>query len=290
MTRVALAFLWLAHFLPLRLLAMLGQTVGMLLYAAALERRRVVRTNLRLCFPEESERAREALVRRHFRVVARSFLERALGWWAPVNRIERLVRIEGLEHWRAVSGRSAILLAPHFVGCDIGGLRLSLEQPMVTIYSQQKNAVLDAVLRKGRKRAAHSQLYSRQEGLRPVIRAMRQGHSFYYLPDMDLGARDALFVPFFGTSAATVTGLSRLAAITGAVVVPCVTRQLPGGDGYVVRYYPFWEGFPSGDLGADVRRMNAFIEERVLEMPEQYYWVHKRFKTRPPGEASPYDC
>jgi KDO2-lipid IV(A) lauroyltransferase len=132
------------------------------------------------------------------------------------------------------------------------------------------------------------ELFSRHHGVRSVVKAIRRGLPFYYLPDMDFGARDSIFVPFFGVPAATVTGLSRIARMAGAVVVPVVTRQLPGAGGYRVRFFPAWRDFPSGDLERDARRMNDFIEERVLEMPEQYFWLHKRFKTRPAGEAKYY--
>ena len=131
-------------------------------------------------------------------------------------------------------------------------------------------------------------LFSRQEGIRPIVRTLREGLPFYYLPDMDFGERDSIFVPFFGVSAATITGLSRLASVAGAVVVPAVTRQLPGAGGYVFRFYPAWTDFPGASVEEDTRRMNAFIEERVLEMPEQYFWLHKRFKTRPAGEPRFY--
>ena len=124
--------------------------------------------------------------------------------------------------------------------------------------------------------------------MRGVVKAVREGTPFYYLPDMDFGARDSIFVPFFGIPAATITGVSRLARLAHARVVPAVTRQLPGGEGYVLTFYPAWENFPSDDVVADTRRVNAFIEERVLEMPEQYYWLHKRFKTRPAGEPRFY--
>ena len=156
------------------------------------------------------------------------------------------------------------------------------------MYSRQKDPVLNRVLLRGRQRFIEPVLFSRQEGIRPVVRAVRKGLPLYYLPDMDLGSRDSIFVPFFGVQAATVTALSRIARLAGAVVVPAVTRQLPGGQGYVLRFYPAWNGFPTEDLAADVRRMNAFIEERVREMPEQYFWLHKRYKTRPPGEAKFY--
>ena len=119
-----------------------------------------------------------------------------------------------------------------------------------------------------------------------MVRALKNGLPFYYLPDQDFGAKDALFVPFFGIPAATVTALPRIAKLARAAVVPCVTRQTR--DGYVLRFYPAWENYPSGDLADDTRRMNAFIEDRVREMPEQYFWLHKRFKTRPAGEARYY--
>jgi len=282
--------MWLLHFLPGRALAWVGSALGMLLYVLGRERRWVALINLSLCFPEMSERERRRLARRHFRAFGRTFLDRAILWWASPERIARTIRVEGLENLAAAAGRPVILLAPHFVGFDMGGSRIQLEHPVVSVYSRQKNEAFDRMLLHGRLRMnASTRLYSRQEGIRPVVRAMKQGLPFYYLPDMDFGPRDAMFVQFLGVPAATVTGLARIAAMTGAVVIPCVTRQYPAGQGYVVRYDPAWEGFPSDDPAADARRMNAYIEERVHEMPEQYYWLHKRFKTRPAGGRSPYE-
>jgi KDO2-lipid IV(A) lauroyltransferase len=169
----------------------------------------------------------------------------------------------------------------------MGGTRLAYQFPgTASVYSRQKNPVLDRIFMKARTRFGEPHLVSRQEGLRSIIRVIKSGKPFYFLPDMDFGLRDAIFSPFFGVPAATITTLPRLAKLTGAAVLPIVTRQV--GDGYVVKFYPAWTDYPTGDLEADVRRMNAFIEERVLEMPEQYFWAHKRFKTRPPGEPSPY--
>ncbi|HUW50211.1 MAG TPA: lipid A biosynthesis acyltransferase [Sulfuricella sp.] len=289
MARLGIFLIWLLHFLPLGLLARFGEGFGLLLYLLGSERRRVARINLRLCFPEMPDKDREKLVRRHFRAFGRSVLERGILWWSPKSRVQKLVRIEGLEHWQAVAGNPAIWLAPHFVGLDMGGVRLTTDYPLVSMYSRQKNPLFDALLLHSRTRFGNSPMASRQDGLKPVVRAMRNGLPFYYLPDMDFGERDAVFVPFFGVPAATITGLSRLAKITGAAVVPCVTRQLPGGAGYVLKFYPAWADFPSEDVEADARRMNAFIEERIREMPEQYFWLHKRFKTRPPGEKRFYD-
>jgi len=288
LTRGALALVWLLQLLPLRLLAAIGNAFGVLLYAFGRERRRVCLINLAHCLPQLPVGEREALARRHFRVFARTFLERAILWWGSPERIRRLVRIEGMEHFEALRGGPLILLAPHFVGLDMGWTRLALEVDMVSIYSTQKNAVFNAVLLAGRRRFGHPTLLSRQRGVRPALRAMQAGQPFYYLPDMDYGERDTIFVPFFGVNAATITGVSRLARLAGARVLPCVTRMLPGGDGYVVRFLPALENYPGASIEGDTRRMNALIEEQVRQMPEQYLWVHKRFKTRPPGETPWY--
>jgi KDO2-lipid IV(A) lauroyltransferase len=289
MSALVFALMRLAHYLPLPLLALLGNTVGAAVYWLIPERRRVARVNLEKCFPALDARARERLVRAHFRAFGRAFLERSVLWWAPRKRIERLVRVEGLERLRALRGAPAILLIPHFVGLDAGVTRLSCEIDYVAMYARQKDPRFEALLAHGRRRFGDQLLVSRQQGVRALLAAMRRGRPLYYLPDLDFGARDALFVPFFGVPAATVSGLSRIARLAGARVLPCVTRMLPGGAGYEVAILPAWDNFPTDDVATDTRRMNAFIEERVREMPEQYYWLHKRFKTRPPGEARFYD-
>lgn len=288
MTRFGLGFMWLLHFLPLRLLAAIGNVFGMALYWLGRERRRVARINLRLCFPGVADDEREKLVRRHFRAFGRSLLERSILWWSRAARIKRLVRIEGWENMAPHLGKPLILMVPHFVGLDVGWTRLTLEHQMASIYSKQKNPVFNQRLLRGRLRFGMPRLLSRQEGIRPIVKAVRDGLPLYYLPDMDYGPRDALFVPFFGVTAATITGLARLANMTGARVVPSIVRQLPGGQGYEVKFYPAWENYPGEDVEDDTKRMNVFIEERVREMPEQYFWLHKRFKTRPAGEPGIY--
>ncbi len=288
MTRLALGLMWLLHFLPLSWLAPLGIGFGRLLFALAGERRRIAITNLRMCFPELTEAGRIDLARRHFEAFGRSFLERGLLWWASPARLRKLVRLEGLANFKALAGRPVILLVPHFIGLDMGGTRIMLEFDIVSIYANQKNLLFNAALLKGRSRFGGSTLLSRQEGTRKAIKAMRAGKPFYYLPDMDYGERDTIFVPFFGVPAATITGLSRLARISDAAVLPVITRMLPGGAGYVVEIGPAWTDFPGPSIEADTRRMNAFIEDEIRHMPEQYLWLHKRFKTRPPGERNPY--
>ncbi|OGS91218.1 MAG: lipid A biosynthesis acyltransferase [Gallionellales bacterium GWA2_60_18] len=286
-TRLGIFILWLLHFLPLPLLARLGDALGLLLYALSTERRSVTAINLRLCFPELTETQRTVLAKQNFQSFARSFIERGILWWSAPQRIRRLVRVEGLEHLESAGG-PVILLVPHFVALDVGWSWLTQRGDLVSVYSNQKNPVFHKKLLEGRLRFGGSRLYSRQQGLRPVIKAMNAGQPFYYLPDQDQGIRDGVFVPFFGVPTATLTALPRLAGMTGAKVVPLTVRMLPNGTGYELRFYPAWESYPSSDLIADTRRMNEFIEERVREMPEQYFWLHKRFKTRPKGEKKFY--
>ncbi len=286
--RLGIAAMWLAHWLPLALLARLGALLGSLLHLLARERRQVCATNLQRCMPGLSAAERERLARRHFRALGRAILERGLLWWASRRRLLELIRVTGIEHIERLRGRPIILFAPHFLALDAGFTRLACDFDLAAIYANQKSAPMNAVLLKGRTRFGHQRMFSRQDGVRAALVALRQGVPLYYLPDQDYGPRDAVFTPFFGVPAATITGLSRLARLAGAHVVPCVTAMLPGGRGYELRCYSAWEGFPSGDDAADARRMNAFIEERVLERPEQYNWAHKRFKTRPPGEPPFY--
>ncbi|NTV94696.1 MAG: lipid A biosynthesis acyltransferase [Thiobacillus sp.] len=284
MSRLGLAILRLLHaVLPHAGLVRLGEWLGALLHAVARERRQVVLTNLRLCFPEMAEAERTALCRANFRALGRATLLETVSWWGDRAEVERLTRFEGLENVRPHLGKPLIWLAPHFVGLNIGGVRVTAEfAPIVSLYSRIKNPHVDRLMLHARTRFGDSEMYSRRDGIKPVIRAIKKGRPFYYLPDMDFGRKDAIFVPFFGVPAATITGLSRLARATGAVVVPCITRWQDGH--FVTRFHPAWQDFPSEDVEADTRRMNAFIEDRIREMPEQYFWPHMRFKTRPEGK------
>jgi len=288
-SRLLLGLIWLIHFLPLGLQAAIGNAFGAAAFWLAASRRRVTRINLARCFPHLDPAARERLARAHFRAFIRTFVERGLLWWAPRARVERLIRVEGLEHVRALGDTPMILFVPHFVGLDAGYTRLCIELDMTGLYARQKDPVLRRLLARGRERFGNQRPVSRGEGIRVAIQAMlKERRPMYYLPDLDHGPRNAVFVPFFGVPAATVPGLSRIAKLAKARVLPCVTRLLPGGAGYVVRIEPPWEDFPTEDVEADTRRMNAHIERVCAEIPEQYLWSHRRFKTRPPGERSFY--
>ncbi|MDH5264145.1 MAG: lipid A biosynthesis acyltransferase [Betaproteobacteria bacterium] len=282
---LAFALLWALHWLPTPALGSIGRSLGRILYRFG--RGRVTDTNLALCFPDMPERERKALAQRHFEALGRSAIEMTLLWFGSDERLAGLVRLVGLEHLEGLRDKPLVVFAPHFVGVDVCGFRLAAEFPKsASIYSRPKNPVLDRLLLRGRLRLGSTILLPRQEGMRAIVKALREGRALYFLPDMDFGARDSIFSSFFGVPTATVTALPRLARLGRATVVPAVARQV--AHGYEMRIYPPWTDYPSGDLEADVRRMNAFVEDRVREMPEQYFWAHKRFKTRPPGEPSPY--
>jgi len=286
--RVLLGVMWLLHWLPLPLLGRIGESIGSLLYLTVRARRHIALTNLRLCLPDLSEAERNAIAKKHFQAYARSVLERGILWWAPEARLRRLIRIEPRVPLDTIQSGPTILLCPHFVSLDVAGVAVMLESALCSIYTRQQNKVFDEALRKGRSRFRPVRLFSRGEGVKPIIRAMREGLPFFMLPDMDFGEKDAEFVPFFGIPAATLTAPARIAAATGARVIPVVATYLPSYRGWKVAFHPAWDNYPGDDIALATRRMNAFIEERVLEAPAEYFWAHKRFKTRPPGVPSVY--
>ncbi len=289
-TAPAIAILWLLHLLPLTGLALLGQGLGVLLMVFGGQRRRIVRKNLDLCFPELSSTERRQLTRSHFQYLGRSLLERTLLWWSPRERLERLIQVQGDAQVRTLldTGQPVILLVPHFVGLDAGGTAIAMRFNTVNIYAEQSSATFDKLVLKGRRRFGDQLLLARREGARSTVKAMKSGRPFHYSPDINMRRREAIFVPFFGIPAATTEGLSRLAKAAGAVVMPCVTRMLPGGQGYVVEIGDPWPDFPTENSTADTIRMNLWIESTIRTMPAQYLWVHRRFKTRPVGEPRVY--
>jgi KDO2-lipid IV(A) lauroyltransferase len=289
--RLLLALVWLLHWLPLPLLAALGAGLGHLLFAFAARRRRIALRNVELCLPELSPAERRALVAQHFRWLARSLLERGLLWHASPARLRRLIRVEGdVGFAERHPGQAVMWLVPHFVGMDVAGVASQLFQrrDVTTIYQRQRNAVFDAAILRGRSRFGQGEVFSRHDRVAPLVRAIKRGTIFFNLPDMDFGLRDAAFVPFFGVPAATLLAPARLARSLHMAVQPVLTEMLPGGRGYVVRVGEPWADWPSDDALADAARMNAWIEQEVRRCPGQYLWVHKRFKTRPPGQAPLY--
>ena len=288
--RAALALLWLLHWLPLGALAVLGRGLGVLLHALAGSRRQVALRNLALCLPELPEAERRAIARAHFGWLARSILERGLLFHASTARLKRLIHVEGDVTLAERSERPVMWLVPHFVALDVAGVATQLfqRQQVASIYQRQSDPVMDAAIRRGRLRFDQGEVFPRHESAKPLIRAIRRGWAFFNLPDMDFGLRDAAFVPFFGVPAATLLAPSRMARALGMVVQPVVAEALPGGAGWRVRFLPPWSDFPSDDALADTAAMNRWIEAEIRRNPAQYLWVHRRFKTRPPGQPGVY--
>lgn len=286
--RALLFLMWLLHWLPLPLLGRLGEALGSLLFLIMAPRRRITRINLRLCLPELSHQQRERIARQHFQDYTRSILERGILWWGSERRLRRLIVVEPGVPLADFAAGPLILLCPHFVCLDVAGVAIALEASACSIYTQQQSGVFDQALRRGRERFHPVKIFTRAAGIKPVIRAMREGLPFFMLPDMDFGARDAAFVPFFGIAAATLTAPARIAAATGAGVIPVIATYLPGYRGWRVRFYPRWQQYPGPDIVAATARMNQFIEDQVRLTPAQYLWTHKRFKTRPPGVPDLY--
>ena len=265
----------------------LAGVIGDLLWWVVLPRRRITLTNLRLCFPALSEQQRLQVARRCFRNIARSGLDRSVLSKCDQPIVERYVKVLGLEHLQAAGGRPLVLIAPHFVGLDAGGIRFAMLAQAISIYSKQTNVVWDEWLLKTRQRFNEPVLVARQGAdMRTVIRSVKNGRRLYYLPDMDLGAANSVFVPFFGLPAATIPMVPRIARLIDAQVMMAVTEMTD--DGYVLHLEPPWVDFPGESIEADTARMNREIERWVLRMPDQYLWTHRRFKTRPAGLPGVY--
>ncbi len=282
----------LLRFLPLPVLRALGAGVGYVLYALLAERRHTVQTNLRLCFPEWSADEQKRKAREVFVYFMQSWLDRFWLWHSPEALLDKRLRIVGT----LSEGEPIVIFAPHFVGLDAGWTALNMLtlRRFATIYAAQNNASVDAWVKQGRARFSDETrlplLIDHHAGVRPIIQAIRRGEPLYLLPDMNYEPLDSFFVPFFGVPAATLPVLPRYAKLGKAKVVPVVTRMTKSG--YDIEIHPAWDNYPSGDsdadLEADTHRMNAELENYVRTMPEQYYWVHRRFKDQPAGQASPY--
>jgi KDO2-lipid IV(A) lauroyltransferase len=287
---LAVALFRLLALLPFRAQVALGRTLGGLGRRLLPRRRAVARTNLRLCLPELSEAEREQVLREHFQWLGVAAVCQGLSWAADVDRLRRIIRFRNREVIDQCldQGRAVIVLVPHFVGLELGGTGFTaLVHPGMYMYQRIRSPVIDAQVKHGRTRFGSIPV-ERQDDLRGLIREMKRGTPFFYLPDQDPGRRRGIFVPFCGIPAATVPTLGRIARMANARVIPTFARFCSDGSGLELIFDQPLAGFPSDDSVADTARMNQVIEARMRDMPAQYFWVHRRFKTRPDGEPSVY--
>jgi len=286
--RFGIALLNALGHLPLPWLRALGAGIGRVLFVLARPRRKVALRNLQLCFPEVPESQRRAWARASFEAFCQAFLDRGWLWSGSEALVRSRVKLTGALH--ELEGDAPIIVfAPHFYGMDAGGLALPLHivREFTSIYATNPNAALDAWFMAGRQRFGNVRMLNRADGVKPIISSLRRGGLLYLLPDMDYGPTDSVFVPYFAVpDAATIPSLSRFARLGKAKVLALYTRMTPAG--YEAQLTPVWQGFPTDDHVADTARMNRELEAAIRAMPPQYYWVHRRFKTRPPGGADLY--
>ncbi len=286
---VCVGILRLNAFLPYRVQIAEGRALGWLVYHLLRGRRRIAAANLKLCFPEATPAARQQLLREHFASLGITLIEHGLAWWASDALVRRLVDLRGEENLtRAMAGgRGVILLTGHFGPQEFSGRAFGLSCPTTAgFYRPSRNPLVDEILRRVRKKSAPI-LIPKQE-LRRVVRALRQGMPVWYAPDQSYRRAQSALIPFFGEPAMTTTALSELVRLGKAAVVPLFPTRLPNGGGYRLDILPALENFPGASPEEDARRVNEILEAHIRTVPEQYYWLHRRFKGRPDAYPDPY--
>ncbi len=287
---LGLALLWLLTQLPYVFLLALGRGLGRIMLYLAGSRRHIVRRNLELCFPHLSEPEREQLLRENFASMGIAFFEMAMSWWWPKKRLSKLLKVEGLEHLQAAQeqNQGVILMAIHFTTLEIGAALLGQRHTIDGMYRAHNNPVFDYVQRRGRERHNADSRAIEREDVRGMLKVLRQGRAIWYAPDQDYGPKQSLFVPLFGVPAATVTATSKFAKLGRAQVIPMTQTRLPHAQGYLIKIEPALSNFPGASDEEDCLRLNQWVEQAINLQPEQYLWAHRRFKTRPEGEAKLY--
>jgi KDO2-lipid IV(A) lauroyltransferase len=274
--------------LPYRVQLVIGRKLGRLYQLLSGYRRSIVRTNLELCFPELDDRERRHLEDRSYESLGMSLIETASGLWAPESFIENLGTITGLEHLEEArrQGKGVLLLSGHFCSLDFAGRILMKQYPACFTYRELRNKLSDRIIKNAREK--HCRQLIHRFDLRAFLDALKSGEVVWYAPDQSQSRRKGVFAPFFGIPASTLKATTRLARMTGAAVNPFVIQRLPDARGYALTIQPALENFPGENEVADATRFNALLESQVRKNPEQYLWIHRRFKSRPPGEPKLY--
>ncbi len=285
-------FAWLgiafvAARLPWTLQRALGRGIGWLALHLARSRRRAAEVNLKLCFPEKDEAWRQRLLRDSFDALGVGVFEFARAWWGKIDVIRPQVQWEGLEHLKALQaeGRGVLLVSGHFMTLEMCGRLLCDHVPLAGMYRKYRNPVMEWAVKSGRLKYACAMFAN--EDIRATVRHLKKGGFLWYAPDQDMRGKDSVFVPFFGMPASTITATHQFARMTGCAVVPYFHRRV--GSGYVLKIAPPLPGFPTDDAVAATAQVNAAIEQMVREAPDQYLWIHRRFKRQPEGRSHFYD-
>ncbi len=279
--------LYLVTRLPLSMQHWVGRRLGSLLYLFGRRRRHIAAVNLRLCFSGLQASQRHTLLKRHFALYGVSVIECFTAWWSKPEIINRHTEYTGLENFEQALAekRGILLLSGHFTTLEIGSRLLGQKIPFSGMYRKHKNPLFERIMSEGRERWIAGRSYDRRD-VRGILKSLKAGNAIWYGPDQDYGRKHSIFVPFMGVTAATVTGTSRWARLTNAIVLPYFVERTESG--YHVRVFPRLENFPTSDQEADAIRINQIIEKQICVSPENYLWTHRRFKTRPAGELRPY--
>ena len=288
-TAAGLFVLWLISQLPLRVQFWLGGLLGSVMYRLASRRRHIAEINIDLCFPRLSAQEKKQLLKNTFKSAGISSIETPLSWWASNRRLRPLAHLSGAEHVARAQqqGRGVLLLGAHFTCLEIGGRLLTMDIPTINMYKRHRNPLFEAVMRKNRLR--HLAGLIEHRNVRDFIRALKDGKVCWYAPDQDFGKKGtSVFAPFMGVQTATLTAASRIAKMSNAAVIPFFPRRRLDGTGYDLFILPPLENFPSGDDVQDATTINEIISEQVILAPDQYLWLHRRFKSRPAGESRLY--
>jgi KDO2-lipid IV(A) lauroyltransferase len=267
-----------------------GRILGWFLFLIGAKRRQIAFRNLQVCFPDRREQWHKQIVRKHFDSLGKALVETGMCWWASDEELISLTHLSGIEHLREAlqRGKGVILLSAHFTSLELGVrlLKPMTEAKIYPVYQVHENPLLEHIITQNRLR--HAERVIDRDNVRDLLRALKANNAIWYAPDQAYGGRNTALVPFFGEPVATNIATSRLAQMSGAAVIPYFTRRLDDDSGYSVTLLPSFDSFPSKDPVADTARYHKVLEEEILRSPEQYFWVHKRFKSRPPGYKNIY--
>jgi KDO2-lipid IV(A) lauroyltransferase len=287
-TWIGLAIMRLIAFLPYRLQLLTGRGMGRLLYMGMRRRRKIAKKNIALCFPELTDDENQTLLKRHFQSLGMTVVEHGLSWWASDRLMQRLIRINGIEHIEKAleNGKGVLLLSGHFATIELSGRHLALLIPPISaLYRPSKNPFVDQIIRRTRQNSAE---LVAKDSIRDLLRALKRNAPVWYAPDQAYTGKNSAAAKFFGETAMTNTATSQIARVSGAAVIPYFSRRNDDGSGYSVDVLPPLDNFPTDDATADAQRFNDILESYVRKMPEQYYWIHRRFKNRPPEHPDVY--
>ncbi len=285
---IGIGFLWSLIHLPHQWRLSAGRQIGILAYYLIARRRKIAAINLKLCFPKLNEIQQKHLIRQHFQSLGMGLLEMLSAWWLPNKTLKPLGHIEGLEYlYQALEhGKGVILLSAHFTSLEIGTRFLTMHTSIHGVYRQHENPLIEYFMKKSREHWAEKAIP--RNSIREMLRSLKQNKALWFATDQNFGHKNSVFVDFFNISASTNIATSRLAKMSGAIVIPFFTQRLKANKGYKVILQAPLDNFPSGNEIEDTLRINQLIEQQVLQVPEQYLWVHRRFKTRPNNEKSFY--